>query len=154
MFEHLQRLLRDERKPETSPEDEQRLAAAVLLIEVARADFDGHHPAERSVLRASLSRDFGVSDAALDGLLEKAELRAKQSVSLFDFVQTLNRTMTADAKRGLLKRLWEVAHADGRIDPHEEALLRRIADMLYLSHADFIRGKLEAEKPDPSLREG
>jgi len=143
MFEHLRDLLRQsrDRMPAASVEDEQRLAAAVLLLEVARADY-AHAPAERTALRAGLAREFTVPEAALDALLDQAELRAKQSVSLFDFVQTLNRTMPPDAKRALLKLLWEVAHADGRVDPHEEHLLRRIADLLHLSHADFIRGKL------------
>ena len=144
MFEHLRGLLRDVRgrAPAASPEDEQRLAAAVLLLEIARADFE-QHPPEQAALRAGLAREFGVADTALDELLAQAEVRSKQSVSLFDFVQTLNRTMSPDQKRGLLKLLWEVAHADGRVDPQEEHLLRRIADLLYLSHADFIRGKLD-----------
>ena len=143
MFEHLRDLLRASAKPAASPQDEQRLAAAVLLLEVARADY-ANAPAERKALRAGLARDFGVPEAALDALLGEAELRAKQSVSLFDFVQTLNRSMDAEGKRGLLRLLWDVAHADGRVDPHEEHLLRRIADLLHLSHADFIRGKLDA----------
>lgn len=144
MFEHLRGLLRDSRgrAPAASPEDEQRLAAAVLLLEVARADFE-QQPAEQAALRKGLSREFGVEEAALDALLEQAELRSKHSVSLFDFVQTLNRTMSPDQKRGLLKLLWEVAHADGRVDPKEESLLRQLAELLYLSHADFIRSKLE-----------
>lgn len=145
MFEHLRKLLRDPagRAPAVSPVDEQRLAAAVLLLEVARADYE-HHPAEREALRVALAREFQVDAGALDALLDEAELRAKESVSLFEFVQTLNRTMTADDKRALLKLLWDVAHSDGRVDPHEEHLLRRIADLLHLSHADFIRGKLAA----------
>lgn len=148
MFEHLRQLLRESgaRAPTASPADAQRLAAAVLLLEVARADYE-HHGAEREVLRAGLAREFGIPEALLDALLDQAELRAKQSVSLFDFVQTLNRTMSQDQKRGLLHLLWQVAHADGRVDPHEEHLLRRIADLLHLSHADFIGGKLAA-RPD------
>jgi uncharacterized tellurite resistance protein B-like protein len=145
MFEHLRRLLGDPaaRAPARSPAEQQRLAAAVLLLEIARADHD-HHEAERATLREGLAREFGVPEAALDALLEEAELRAKQSVSLFDFVQTLNRTMSPDDKRGLVTLLWQVAHSDGRVDPHEEHLLRRIADLLHVPHADFIRGKLAA----------
>ena len=143
MFEHLRGLLRETKRPEPTSVNEQRLAAAVLLLEVARADYE-HLPAERVALRAGLAREFQVPEAALDALLNEAELRAKQSVSLFEFVQTLNRTMSVDDKRGLLQLLWQVAHSDGRVDPHEEHLLRRIADLLHLSHADFIRGKLAA----------
>lgn len=145
MFEHLRDLLRKSvtdayAQPDV---DEHRLAAAVLLLEVARADYE-HQGAERAALRAGLARDFAVPDAALDALLEQAELRAKQSVSLFDFVQTLNRALAVEQKRDLMRLLWQVAHADGRVDAHEEHLLRRLADLLHLSHADFIRGKLQA----------
>jgi uncharacterized tellurite resistance protein B-like protein len=144
MFEHLRGLLqRSAARPVASPEEERRLAAAVLLLEVARADHE-HHGAEHAALRAGLAREFALPEAALDALLDEAELRAKQSVSLHDFVQTLNRAMSQDDKRGLLRLLWDVAHADGRVDPHEEHLLRRLADLLHLSHADFIRGKLDA----------
>lgn len=148
MFEHLRKLLRDSggRAPAADPAAERRLAAAVLLLEVARADYE-HHPAERASLREAMAREFHVPADAVDALLGQAQQRAEASVSLFDFVQTLNRTMSMDDKRGLIKLLWDVAHSDGRVDAHEEHLLRRIADLLHLSHADFIRGKLAAEKP-------
>jgi uncharacterized tellurite resistance protein B-like protein len=149
MFDHLRKLLQHSaERPAASADEERRLAAAVLLLEIARADY-AHHDAERAALRAGLAREFPVSEAALDALLSQAELRAKQSVSLYDFVKTLNDTMAQDAKRGLLRLLWDVAHADGRVDPHEEHLIRRLADLLHLSHADFIRGKLDAEKSAP-----
>lgn len=145
MFEHLRKLLVDAgaRAPAATPPDERRLAAAVLLLEVARADYD-HHPAERAALRGALAREFHVPEASLDALLEQAELKAKQSVSLFEFVQTLNRALSAEEKSGLVKLLWDVAHSDGRVDAHEEHLLRRIADLLHVPHAEFIRGKLAA----------
>ncbi len=135
----------------TAPADpgaERRLAAAVLLLEVARADHD-HSEAERATLRAGLVRNFGVTEATVDALLEQATARATDSVSLHDFVQTLNRTMEQDDKRELLGLLWDVAHADGRVDPYEEHLLRLLADLLHLSHADFIRGKLSAAARKP-----
>ena len=144
MFEHLRGLLRGAAgQPAATPAHERTLAAAVLVLEIARADYD-RHEAELATLREGLAREFGIGAAALDALLAEAELRAKQSVSLYDFVQTLNRSMTQDDKRGLLRLLWDVAHADGRVDPQEEHLLRKIADLLHLSHADFIRGKLAA----------
>jgi uncharacterized tellurite resistance protein B-like protein len=144
MFEHLRKLLQQSSgRPAASAAEDRQLAAAVLLLEIARADY-AHHDAERAALRAGLAREFHVSEAALDALLGQAEQRAKQSVSLYDFVKTLNDTMAPEAKRGLLRLLWDVAHADGHVDPHEEHLIRQLADLLHLSHADFIRGKLDA----------
>ena len=127
--------------PRTDPAAQQRLAAAVLLFEMARADYD-QQPSERAALREGLIRDFNVPEATADALVNQAETRAKDAVSLHDFVKTLNATMDLEGKRDLLQLLWKVAFADGKIDPHEEHLLRRLADLLHLSHADFIRGKL------------
>lgn len=131
--------------PHSSPTEDRRLAAAVLLLEVARADTE-HHPAELAVLRTGLEREFKLPADALDRLLADAQRRAHASVSLFDFVQTLNRSMAPDEKRQLMKWLWDVAHADGRVDPHEEHLLRRLAGLLHLPHADFIRAKLTSSE--------
>ena len=38
--------------------------------------------------------------------------------------------------------MWAVAHADNEVHPHEEYVIRKVADLLYVSHSDFIRGKL------------
>ena len=35
--------------------------------------------------------------------------------------------------------LWQVALADSRLDKHEDHLVRRIAELLYVSHSDLIR---------------
>jgi uncharacterized tellurite resistance protein B-like protein len=142
MLENLLKRLRAE--PHEKPGEDRRVAIAVLLLELARADAE-HHPAELAALREGLMRDFGLGADALDALLADAGRRAQESVSLFDFVQALNRGIGADDKRLLLKLLWKVAYADGKVDPHEEHLLRKISDLLHLSHADFIKAKLAAQ---------
>ena len=38
--------------------------------------------------------------------------------------------------------MWEVAHADGEIDPLEDAVIRKSAELLYVDHSEFIRAKL------------
>jgi uncharacterized tellurite resistance protein B-like protein len=43
-----------------------------------------------------------------------------------------------------LVALWQVALADGRLDRFEEYALRKLGDLLHLSHADFIQAKLAA----------
>ena len=88
MFEHLRGLLQKRGQTPASAGDERRLAAAVLLLEVARADYE-RHGAELATLRAGLAREFHVPETALDALLGEAALQARESVSLFDYVQTL-----------------------------------------------------------------
>jgi uncharacterized tellurite resistance protein B-like protein len=42
----------------------------------------------------------------------------------------------------LLNQLWQLAWADGNVDPNEEMMLRKVADLLFIRHSDFIKAKL------------
>ena len=46
----------------------------------------------------------------------------------------------------VLNSVWSIAFADGEMDKHEEHLIRRIADLLYLNHKDFINAKLNQKE--------
>jgi uncharacterized tellurite resistance protein B-like protein len=140
MLHRLSRLLKSE--PHTTPDEDKRLAAAVLLYEVAHADFE-HHPLELEEVRRGLHEEFGLADEVLDALLADARQRQQHAVSLHEFAQTLNRTMGAEEKAALMRLLWRVAWADGRLDAHEEHRLRHIAALLHVPHSVFIRSKLD-----------
>ncbi len=124
---------------ETAPPPE--LAVAILLIECARADFD-HTGEEIEEVRKALSKHFGISAANVDQMIADAGKAASDAVSLHGPISRLNDTFSAPEKRSLMETLWRVALADGRIDAHEEHLLRQIADLLFLPHAEFIQAKL------------
>lgn len=135
------------RHPETggeSGEQAVRLAAAVLLVEMARADAD-HSGPEREVLRQELCQRFGLDAEEAQTLLQAAERSADESVSLHSFVADINTGFDYPQRQSVLKMLWQVAYADGRLHRHEEHLMRRFADLLHLSHADFIKLKLKVQ---------
>ncbi|HXG27979.1 MAG TPA: TerB family tellurite resistance protein [Nevskiales bacterium] len=144
-WQRLHGLLRNARHASDDRErDEQaiRLAAAVLLVEMARADAE-HPGPEREALRRELQTRFGLDAEAVQALLTSAERTADRSVSLHAFLDDINTGLEYPEKLAVLKMLWQVAYADGRLDRHEEHLMRRFADLLHLTHADFIRLKLE-----------
>jgi uncharacterized tellurite resistance protein B-like protein len=119
------------------------LAAAALLIEVAKADH-ALEWIELDRLKRVLSEDWGVEGADLVDLVAVAKRTSETSVSLHDQIDLINRNFSPQQKFALVRGLWEVACADKRIHHHEEALIRRLADLLYLSHKDFIRTKHQA----------
>jgi uncharacterized tellurite resistance protein B-like protein len=43
-----------------------------------------------------------------------------------------------------LTGLWRIAYASAGIDKYEEHIIRRIAELLYMPHSEFIRAKLIA----------
>lgn len=129
--------------PTPRPEVDRHLAMAVLLLETARADFE-RSADELALIRAQLSRGLGLDAAQTEALLARAADQAGAAVSLHEFVSALNRELDADGKRELLGWLWQVALADGRIEPREEALIRQLAELLFVPHADFVRTRLVA----------
>ena len=119
------------------------LAAAVLLIEVARVD-QRLEQIELDRLGRVLQENWGLDQYELRELLEVAEREAVEAASLHRQLDLLNRQLGPAQKFQLMRGLWEVACADGQIDPYEEHLIRRLADLLYLPHREFIRAKHQA----------
>lgn len=116
------------------------LAAAALLIEVAKAD-QCLDQIELERLHDALARDWGLSGHDLADLVAAARNASDSSVSLHEYIDLINRRFSRQRKTDLVRSLWEVACADQQIHHYEEALIRRLADLLYVSHTDFIRTK-------------
>lgn len=121
-------------------EHQLQLATAALLMEMARADF-AESPAERDHVLALLQREFALSAheaARLAGLGADA---AQTAVSLYDFTRSLDQILATDEKVRVIEMLWQVAYADGALDKYEEYLMRKLADLLHLTHRQLIQAK-------------
>ena len=125
-------------------EHRQRLAAAALLIETARADFseDG---VEEAVLTTLLCETLGLDTAQVNELLVQASAQLDEAASLYDFTRVINDHYSAAQKLELITNMWRVAYADGRLDKYEEYLIRQVAELTYVPHSDYIRAKLVAK---------
>jgi len=128
---------------EESPRREQarNLAVAALLVEVLRADYDVSGPERRQVLD-SIRGILGLDSGQCETLLELAEQRVDEAHDLHQFTSEVNRAFSADEKVGLVEQLWRVAQADATVHKYEEHLIRRISDLLHVSHRQFIAAKL------------
>jgi len=118
-----------------------RLAVAMLLLDVARADTE-ITAEERQVARQLLERFFPVSPDQAQALVAAAQHEAEHATSLYPFTSLINRECDLDERARIVGMLWKVSGADGRIDAHEEHLVRKVADLLYVPHARFIQAKL------------
>jgi uncharacterized tellurite resistance protein B-like protein len=116
------------------------LAAAMLLVEVAKVDggLDGD---ELARMKAVLARNWGLGEQDLADLVAAARDTSDASVSLHQHIDLINGNFSPSQKNDLVRGLWEIACADEHIHHHEEALIRRLADLIYVSHTDFIRAK-------------
>jgi len=127
--------------PAAREQPSEQLSVALLLLELARSDFD-FAEVEQARIRELLGRRYGLGPEQLQDLMERAQGAEREAVSLYDYVRTINERFDPAGKYQLMEMLWQVAWADGRLDPHEEHLLRKLAGLLYVSDADYIRAKL------------
>ncbi|MGC9421546.1 TerB family tellurite resistance protein [Vibrio sp.] len=120
-------------------------AIACLLSEVAGADHQ-ISPTERQAKLTLLERLLGIDQEEAQRLVTRSEQQVRQSASLYEFTSQL-RSLNQATRFELIKAMWEVAHSDGEIDPLEEAVIRKTAELLYVDHSQFIRAKLLVLEP-------
>jgi len=128
----------------SNPQQTVRLAAAALLIETAKADFS-QSDEELDALQALLAHSLGLDEAAVAELVRAAQARAAAATSLYEFTRTLNDHCSAEDKVRLIESMWMVAYADGNADKYEEHLIRKVAELIYVPHSEYIRTKLSAK---------
>ncbi|CAM2886647.1 TerB family tellurite resistance protein [Vibrio mytili] len=119
------------------------LAIACLLCEVSSADHQVDEK-EHETIRSLLVKLLTLDQQEAESILNQAQAKTKESASLYDFTSQL-RELSQETRYDLIKSMWEVAYADGEIDPLEEAVIRKTAELLYVDHSDFIRAKLQSQ---------
>ncbi|HMB72056.1 MAG TPA: TerB family tellurite resistance protein [Gammaproteobacteria bacterium] len=119
-------------------EHELQLATALLLVEIARADY-ALAAVEQETIIELLTRHFSLADDEIQALVEQAHAQADHVASLQAFTRNLHEELDYPGKLKIVEMLWEVAFADRELSKHEDGLVRKIGDLLYVSHGDQIR---------------
>lgn len=119
-----------------------QLAAAALLIELSKADFRRDAREQQAIINA-VRTTFKLDLDEVHELIASAEMANAQSISLYEFTHVINEHCDEAEKFALVRELWRVAYADGSIDKYEDHLIRKVAELIYLPHALYIKAKLE-----------
>ncbi len=120
-----------------------RMATAMLMTEVARADFE-YDESEFDVLLELITNLFQISVEDAVELANEAAGTAEDYVSLHSFTQLLNKSLNEPEKEHIVSLLWQVAYADGRLDRYEDSLILKISALLYVSRGRVMRLKHDA----------
>jgi uncharacterized tellurite resistance protein B-like protein len=137
MFNQILSLLSGD-SPASTRSDQLQVAVAALMVHAASMD-DTFDAAERRTIERLLGERFALQPDAVKMLLAAAERRAEDSSQLYPFIRLAVEKLDERGRVQLIEMLWEVAYADGVLDPDEDALLRRVAGLLYVS--DYDRGE-------------
>jgi uncharacterized tellurite resistance protein B-like protein len=119
-----------------------QLATVALLTEVARADY-GVSDEERETILRIIERYYSVSASRAVEIADAAENHAKDMTSLYPLTRLITRECSIEERVEIVRLLWEVTFSDGRVDKHEEHLVRKVADLLYVPHNQFIKTRLQ-----------
>ncbi len=124
--------------------EQKQLAVAALLIEVAVADHIFHED-EIASLRELLKKKFSIADSQITELINLAKSESAEATSLHQFTQLVHQHCTEKEKFELLVSMWELAYADAKLDKYEEYVIRKVSELIYVSHSEFIRAKTVAK---------
>ena len=122
-----------------------QVATAALLLETMRMD-DHIAPEEIETAAATLCAEFDLDAATVQTLLEAATTEARQATDYYQFTALINAGFDAAQKARIVEYMWQVAYADGHLDAHEQHLLRKIADLLYIPRAEYVAAKQRARE--------
>lgn len=120
-----------------------RLATATLLVEMSRVD-QRVDTIEQQAILANIRRHFDLTDDEARELTDLAMDKAVEARSLYEFTRVLNGSLSAAQKIQVVELMWQVAYADGDIDKYEDHLVRKVADLIYVPHHEFVAAKLRA----------
>tara|TARA_Y100000996_G_scaffold409661_1_gene390696 strand:+ start:2529 stop:2978 length:450 start_codon:yes stop_codon:yes gene_type:complete len=121
--------------------DDLILGTCILLIEVSKAD-DSFDEVEKDKIVDILKKNFSLESDQTKILIKLADEKNQEMISLYEWTSEMNKNYSYSEKVNVIKVLWDVAYADGHIDKYEDYTIRKISELLYVKHQDFIKAKL------------
>ena len=113
-------------------------------FEVSRADFE-IVDSERKAIESAIQRVFSLTEKETCELADLAEQEVEHSVSLYEFTDLINQHFSSGEKVRMIEMLWQVVFADSQLASYEEAVVRKIAELIYVPHREFIQAKHRVE---------
>lgn len=130
-------------QPQKDDSPDFKTSVAALLVEVMRADSELQED-ERKAMVVLLQKYFDLGEEEVNNLITAASQDLDEAIDYFRFSKQINDNTNAQERIEIIELLWRLAYADGQLDKHEEHVIRRVADLLYVTHNDFIQAKLAA----------
>jgi len=137
----------DSKDEPTSKEHDISLAVTAVMIEIMHID-GKLEEAEHNEIITAVEKRFKLSTEEVHELVEKAKQEQAEATDMHRFTSKIIKHYSTEERIEFLKELWQIAMADGHVDPYEEQLIRRTAELIGVYHKEFIQAKIAARKAD------
>jgi len=126
------------------PAEDLRIAVAALLVIAAHADHD-YADAERTQIDRVLAERYGLAPDVAAKLRVQGEAAEAASHDMYKFTALIKAGVPYEERNSVLEALWRVVLADETREMHEEALMRRVTDLLGFDTRDSVEARRRAQ---------
>ena len=133
---------KEEEEAPSSAKSRVDLTCAALLVEVMNSDRELDER-EHQEFMAVLQQSYNIAESDLEELIQLAKDEAFEATSLYEFTKLINDSYDYEQKVELIENMWRIAFSDKRLDKYEDHLIRKVSELIYVSHSDFIKTKLK-----------
>lgn len=105
-----------------------------LMFEIAISD--GKLDREELQLIKERAQKIAPEEIKISKIIKKIIDETEDSVSIYSTIKKVNETHSINEKKDLLAVLWEIVAADNVIDPYEENLYFKIAELIKVKRTE------------------
>jgi uncharacterized tellurite resistance protein B-like protein len=149
MIENIKNLFAEKIQPTVKEghKDQRKISIATcaLLLEMAHADSEFSDEEKQNILDI-LKVNFDLAEKDANDMLDLAEQERQESLDLWQFTNLINKNYSREDKLRVVDTLWKVIYSDGKVDQHEEYLIRKLTYLLNLQHEDMIEAKIKVRE--------
>jgi uncharacterized tellurite resistance protein B-like protein len=128
-----------------STEQDERHALAVILISVARSDWE-YTLIEASRIDSILQKRFSITGEEAQKIRHLAEELEEQATDLVRFTKIVKKFVPLEQRTDIIEVLWEVVLTDGVRDDGENSLLRMLGPLLGVTDREIAFSRQKVNK--------
>ena len=122
--------------------DQLQMATCILLIEVSKSD-DDFDIQEQDKIKDLVKQKFNIPQDKIESIFMYCNKEHNSMTSLYDWTEVINKECNYEQKCMIIGYMWDIAFIDSTIDKYEDFTIRKVADLIYVKHKDFIALKNE-----------
>ena len=139
-FQNLFNSLFQEAESTSQNEHDDKIATSVLFLELAYADFNVT-PEEEENIYSNLQKFFNLPKGEVEEIINIAKEKRNDRNDIWIFTNQIKKDFSRERKIKIIELLWQLVFSDGKMDKYEEALMRKISNLLGLTHGEMIQAK-------------